>query len=149
MNLFIELRDGVPYGHPVVEDNFKEVYPDIDTQNLPSNFAKFIRTPPPSNVGMFNVEESTYQIVDGVVTDVWTIRPLEGEQYETRLSMFRASITQFVEDEKIITQGKIAGITDPAIKAAWENYLTQLNSWVLTTISENFNDLGIPARPIE
>lgn len=149
MNLFIELRDGAPYGHPIMEDNFKEVYPDIDTQNLPSNFAKFVRVPPPSNVGIFEVEESTYQIVDGVVTDVWTIRPLEGEQYVTRLNMFRESIARLVEEEKRIAQEKIDGATDPAVKAAWVDYLAQLNSWVLTTISENFNELGFPARPIE
>ena len=132
MELFIEMRDGVPYGHPILEENFREVYPDIDTQNLPSNFAKFVRTAPPSNVGMFEVEEATYQVVGDVVTDVWTIRPLEGEQYATRVGMLRQSLEDYIENQKIFAQGKIAEATDPAIKIAWEDYLAIMTAMVIT-----------------
>jgi len=132
MDFFIEMRDGAPYGHPILDSNFREVYPDIDTQNLPSNFARFVRTAPPSNVGMFEVEESTYQIIDGVVTDVWTIRPLEGEQYAMRVDMLRRSLEDYIENQKAIAQGKIVEATDPAVKAAWEDYLAIVSAMVIT-----------------
>lgn len=132
MELFIEMREGLPYGHPILEENFREVYPDVDTQNLPSNFAKFVRTAPPSSVGMFEVEESTYQVVGDVVTDVWTIRPLEGEQYAMRVDMLRRSLEDDVENQKTIAQEKIAEATDPAIKAAWEDYLAIMTAIVIT-----------------
>jgi hypothetical protein len=132
MELFIEMRNGAPYGHPILDSNFREVYPDIDTQNLPSNFARFVRTAPPSNVGMFEVEESTYQIVGDVVTDVWAIRPLEGEQYAMRVDMLRQSLEGDVENQKLIAQEKIAEATDPAVKAAWEDYLAIMTAMVIT-----------------
>lgn len=132
MELFIEMRDGVPYGHPILEENFREVYPNIDTQNLPLNFARFVRTAPPSRVGMFEVEESTYQVIGDVVTDVWTIRPLEGEQYAMRVDMLRRSLEDDVENQKTIAQEKIAEATDPAVKAAWEDYLAIMTAMVIT-----------------
>jgi hypothetical protein len=132
MNLFIELRDGEPYGHPILEDNFREVFPDIDTQNLPSNFARFVRTSPPSNIGLLEVEESTYQFVGDVVTDVWTVRPLEGEQYAARMEQLRIGLEGDIEGEKFLAQSKIDEATDPAVKAAWQEHLAVISAIVIT-----------------
>ena len=30
MRLFIQIRDGQPFEHPIIEDNFREAFPDID-----------------------------------------------------------------------------------------------------------------------
>ena len=43
MNLFIRIVDGQPFEHPIFEDNFKQAFPDVDLNNLPSEFLKFVR----------------------------------------------------------------------------------------------------------
>ena len=74
MELFIRLVNGQPFEHPIMGDNFRQAYPEIDTNNLPNNFAKFERVPKPSLVyAKFNNPELTYQLVDGIVKDVWQI----------------------------------------------------------------------------
>ena len=80
--LYIQLRDGQPFEHPILHDNFVAAFPDIDPENLPADrFAKFIRvTPKP---GIYEILESrtpTYQWVDGVVKDVYQIRPMTDEE---------------------------------------------------------------------
>ena len=43
MELFIRLVNGEPFEHPIMGDNFREAFPHIDTDNLPSEFARFLR----------------------------------------------------------------------------------------------------------
>lgn len=72
MRLFIRLNDGVPFEHPIIEDNFRQAYPDIDLNNLPSEFIEFIRKPMPI-LGIYEKNLSvTYEIVDGYCTDIFS-----------------------------------------------------------------------------
>lgn len=83
MNLFIRVdENGNAVEHPIFEDNFKEAYPHIDVDNLPSEFAKFVRVPRPTlNIYQVLVStEPTYQKIDGVFTDVWDIREMTTEE---------------------------------------------------------------------
>jgi len=72
MRLFIRLNNGVPFEHPIMEDNFQQVYPDIDLDNLSSEFIEFKRKPIP----ILNIYEKnisvTYKIIDGYCTDVFS-----------------------------------------------------------------------------
>ena len=43
MELFIQIRDGLPFGHPIYGDNFRQAFPDVDLENLPPEFARFER----------------------------------------------------------------------------------------------------------
>jgi hypothetical protein len=80
MELFIQVRDGVPYEHPILGDNFRQAFPDVDTSNLPAGFAAFVRVPPP-DIGEFEVYEGvTYEFVGGVVMDVHHVRPMTPEE---------------------------------------------------------------------
>lgn len=80
MKLYIEIRDGAPYGHPILEDNFKICFPDIDTENLPSNFAKFERVQP-NEIGIYQIYEGVSYEWDGeVVKDVHKIREMTLEE---------------------------------------------------------------------
>lgn len=83
ITLFIQLRDGQPFEHPIFYRNFIEAFPDIDPDNLPADrFAKFVRVNPPK-LGMYEVLESdtpSYELVDGVVKDVWKVRPMTTEE---------------------------------------------------------------------
>lgn len=72
MRLFIRLDNGVPFEHPIIENNFRQAYPDIDLDNLPSEFIEFKRKPPPA-LGIYEKNLSvTYEIIDGYCTDVFS-----------------------------------------------------------------------------
>ena len=80
MDLFIRIQDGQPFQHPIFGDNFREAFPEIDTENLPRNFARFVRVECPHNAGVYEVDYCTYQWDGGVVTDVWHVRPMTNEE---------------------------------------------------------------------
>lgn len=71
LKLYIQIRDGQPFEHPILHDNFVAAFPHLDTENLPRDrFAPFVRVAPPE------LEEGdvyvgvTYQWVGDVVKDV-------------------------------------------------------------------------------
>lgn len=79
--LFIQIKDGEPFEHPILYDNFIAAFPEIDINNLPKDrFAKFIRVAHPT-LGVYEVYVGlTYQWVDGVVKDVHEIRAMTDEE---------------------------------------------------------------------
>lgn len=80
MNLYIRLKNGQPFEHPIYEDNFRQAFPQVDLNNLPEWVAKFTRVPVPE-IGPYEVYEGvTYQWVDGVVADVHVIRQMTPDE---------------------------------------------------------------------
>jgi hypothetical protein len=72
MELFIRIKDGAPFEHPILGENFRLAFPDVDTENLPAEFARFVRVAPPA-LGPYEKNQNvSYQLVDGVYTDVFT-----------------------------------------------------------------------------
>jgi hypothetical protein len=97
MNLYIRIKDGQPFEHPIFEDNFCQAFPDIDVNNLPPEFAKFERVECPE-IGLYQVlefQESTYQLVDGVYKDVWLVRDMTAEEKETKKQISIKSAQDF------------------------------------------------------
>ena len=45
---FIQIKNGNPVNHPIVEANFRMAFPKINIDNLPPEFAEFIRVPKPN-----------------------------------------------------------------------------------------------------
>jgi len=80
MRLFIQIRNGEPYEHPILEDNFVLAFPDIDLNNLPENFARFERVPCDIDLDIYEVAEVSYQFINGIVKDVWSKRPMTNEE---------------------------------------------------------------------
>ena len=82
MELYIRIKDGQPFEHPIFGDNFRQAFPDVDVNNLPPEFAKFERVERPT-LTMYEVmvyEEPTYELVDGVYKDVWHKRDMTAEE---------------------------------------------------------------------
>jgi len=82
MELFIRIKDGQPFEHPIFGDNFRQAFPDVDVDNLPPEFARFERIQRPE-LGPYEVmaaEASTYQLIDGVYKDVWATRTMTVEE---------------------------------------------------------------------
>jgi hypothetical protein len=141
MELFIQIRDGQPYEHPIMGDNFREAFPDIDVNNLPPEFARFERIPQP-NISIFEVNEGvTYEFIDGVVHDVWHIRPMTPEERAPVEEMQRNNISKTIEDLKIKIKDGLATATSDEIRQAWQDYSVILDAWTVT-------DLANPAMPI-
>lgn len=75
MELFIQIRDGQPYEHPILGENFRQAFPHIDPDHLPPEFARFVRVPPPV-VGPDQIVVGPAYVWDGaVVTDAWQVEP--------------------------------------------------------------------------
>jgi len=80
MNLYIQLQNGEPINHPIVEDNLRQAFPEMDLDNLPETFARFERVLG-TGVGTYEVSEgATYEWVDGVVKDVHHVRAMTAEE---------------------------------------------------------------------
>jgi len=86
MELFIQIKDGQPFEHPIFGDNFRQAFPDIDINNLPPEFARFERVESPV-LGEYETlvsKDSTYKLVDGVYKDVWQKRDMTAEEREVK-----------------------------------------------------------------
>lgn len=86
MELFIRIKDGQPFEHPIFGDNFYQAFPDVDVNNLPPEFARFERVERPT-LGVYEVmvsEIPTYELIDGVWKDVWHKRDMTAEEKEAK-----------------------------------------------------------------
>tara|TARA_R110000868_G_scaffold26869_1_gene102997 strand:+ start:2154 stop:2522 length:369 start_codon:yes stop_codon:yes gene_type:complete len=98
MELYIRIIDGQPFEHPIFGDNFRQAFPDVNINNLPPEFAKFIRIEPPS-CGVYQVYEGvTYEWIDGVVTDVHHVRSMTEQERQAKINEVKASFTPTEDD---------------------------------------------------
>ena len=85
MKLFIRIQNGQPVEHPIMGDNFWQAFPEIDTENLPPEFARFVRVPMPSLVyATLNNAQPSYQWVGDVVQDVWDVTHMTQEEIDNK-----------------------------------------------------------------
>jgi len=73
MNLFIQIENGQPVNHPAFEDNLIQAFGAI-----PDHWEQFVRVerPIPSVYEILESDQPSYQKVDGIWTDVWSLRPM-------------------------------------------------------------------------
>jgi hypothetical protein len=80
MELFIRIQNGQPVEHPIMGDNFRQAFPDVDTNNLPAEFARFVRVAPPA-VGVYKKNQTvSYQLAGDAYTDVFTVEQMTAEE---------------------------------------------------------------------
>ena len=94
MNLYIQLHNGEPVNHPIMEDNLRQAFPEMDLNNLPETFARFERVVP-TMLGIYEVGEgSTYEWADGVVKDVHHVRAMTLEEKTAKQDVTKAEWQQ-------------------------------------------------------
>ena len=75
MNFYIETENGQAKNHPAFENNLVQAFGSV-----PEHWELFIRVPKPiPEINKYEVvdpSEPAYRKIDGVWTDVWTIRPM-------------------------------------------------------------------------
>jgi len=86
MNLYIETEDGVTKNHPAFEDNLIQAFGSV-----PERWKPFVRVEPPA-VGLFEVCDCVYELVNGVYTDVHNVRPMTAEEKAAKIAEARASL---------------------------------------------------------
>lgn len=89
MNLYIETENGATKNHPAFEDNLMQAFGEI-----PAHWEPFTRVerPTPSVYQTMDSNEPVYTKVDGVWTDVWTVREMTAEE---KTAKQQAVITAF------------------------------------------------------
>jgi hypothetical protein len=98
MELYIRIHNGQPVDHPILGDNFREAFPEVDTDSLPDHFAPFKRKSWPTEASLGST--NPYQIVDvryvldtdGVTwTDEYFLRDLTPEEKAQKIAHVRAA----------------------------------------------------------
>lgn len=135
LELYIQIRDGQPHEHPIFADNFREAFPDVDTENLPDTFAKFIRVAPPVPDTYEIYEGVTYQWVDGVVKDVHSVRPMTDEERAEKTAELEAMVNQIKLDRITFINDTLTAETDEAAQTLWLDCLTAHEAWTLESVN--------------
>ena len=91
MKLYIELKNGEPINHPMLQSNMEMIYPVMNLQNLPENFCEFVRVDAPVPKWDEVVEGPEYKIIDGICYDVWTVNKISDEKRQQMLDDLAAS----------------------------------------------------------
>lgn len=89
MNLFIETENGATKNHPAFEDNLIQAFGSV-----PEHWEAFTRVerPVPAVYQTMDSREPVYAQVDGVWTDVWSLRDMTAEEKSAKQ---QAVITAF------------------------------------------------------
>ena len=77
MKLYIETENGLPINHPALEENLLQAFGDI-----PTHWESFLRVERPTLAAYqaLNIQEPEYLLVEGVWTDVWSIRDMTADE---------------------------------------------------------------------
>ena len=128
LELYIQIRDGQPHEHPIFADNFRDAFPDVDTENLPDTFAKFIRVDAtvPDTYEVY--EGVTYQWFDGVVKDVHSVRAMTDEERAEKTAELEAAANQAKLDRIALINDKL---TTETAQTLWLDCLAAHEAWVL------------------
>lgn len=79
MKLYIKLLNGRPVDHPHMEENMKTAFSHVDLNNLPEDWAEFVRVPCPK-LGPYDAAEVEYEWDGDVVKDVWYTHVMSPEE---------------------------------------------------------------------
>lgn len=112
MELFIRIKNGQAFEHPIFEDNFRQAFPDVDTNKLPPEFAKFERIQAPVWGAYDKNKRVQYELgSDGVYRDVWYCDKMTAEEIKTK---------------------------QDGVKANWATNATNLKSWLFDEATCSF-----------
>jgi len=172
MKLFIQVRDGVPFEHPVMEDNMRQLFPSHDLETAPEGFAKFVRVAKPE-LGVYERFDTShghegcgceYVLTADGCQDVWHVLNISASEKEYKIRAFKAKpprfYTTWVFDEATCSwQAPVAYPSDNsdlyATKYAWrdsdstwvaitEEYPTGSESYYFNVTSESWVVLPTP-----
>lgn len=83
-DLVIKFENNQPVGHPMLLVNLSLLIPDLDPYNLPEGYRYFERVPRPELKWYEKNPHSYYELVDGIVKDVWHKELMTDEEKAAR-----------------------------------------------------------------
>jgi hypothetical protein len=95
MELYIRLDQGQPVDHPMTKSNMQKVWPDFDFDNLPPEFARFLRVPAPVPGVYEFVVGCEYRWNGDQVEDHWITRPMTLEEKTAKQDEIKQNWTDF------------------------------------------------------
>jgi len=148
MNLYIETENGVTKNHPAFEENLRQAFGEI-----PAHWEPFTRVERPV-LGVYQLmdpNEAVYTKVDGVWTDVWTVREMtEAEKTALQQSVLNGfNEREYASNWSAWTLDETTNIMVPPIPRP-EADQTKLNAGIMTFwcgADNNWKDT--PVRPTD
>ena len=136
MNLYIRIKNGQPVEHPMMQENFVACFPNININNLPSEFARFIRVEPPTLAVYEVCEGCTYEWEGDYVTDVHHVRDMTQEEKIAKQDAAKAlwaenGYTSWVFNEKTCSFDPPAPYPTDGNPYRWDEETT---SWTTPTL---------------
>jgi|TARA_R110000824_G_scaffold382964_2_gene576292 hypothetical protein len=93
MKLYIQMSDGQPHEHPIIDWNFKQAFPDIDVDNLPPEYCSFVRVQAPI-LGPYERNQTvSYGLAEGLsetYTDIWVCEDMTAEEITAKQDAVKA-----------------------------------------------------------
>jgi hypothetical protein len=163
MNLYIKVKDGQVIGDPHLEDNMIQIIEGFDSNNLPNEWAKFIRVLNPHNEQLlyneFVFHSYEFDSVNNAWTDTWTVKTMTEEELTNKKETHKKQIQNEFQPFINQTNSMIDSfITDDELtkknKFVWTMYLKLLNLQ-LTKYLDSFDSpdgpihAGIPPIPVK
>ena len=131
MELYIQIRNGQPFEHPIMGDNFREAFPHIDPNNLSPEFAVFVRKDDPTLMNqktVFQKVNSNYVWENGYVTDSYYIRDMTEEEKAIELEGMKVGFDLTIQTFKEKALQKVEAETNAEYKQIWLDYVSLLDT---------------------
>lgn len=148
MNLYIETENGVTKNHPAFEDNLIQAFGAV-----PEHWEPFTRVerPTPDVYQVLESNEPTYAKVDGVWTDVWSLRDMTAEEKAAKQQAVRDAFNsrEQAENWSAWTLDEATCTMQPPIPRP-ELDQAKLDTGVMTMwCGADNNWKEVPARPVD
>jgi len=126
MNLYIRIKDGQPFEHPILEENAHQAWPDVNFTLLPDWLARFRRIPQPTPdampVSVYQRAVCSYtRAADGFWEDTWSVEDLNAGEIQVikRNARNNAEANRQTAIAEAIARRDTEG-TPAEASAAWE-----------------------------
>ena len=146
-DLYIRIENNQPVGNPILGANLREAL-GVDTNNLPPEFLPFERvSAPPMDFETFKKpsDQPTYQIIDGVAKDVWTMVDMDIELKNSLIQSEYTNKNGSLRRLKELAELKIGTVSSEDV-SVWQDYLTELNAIDVSSYSNPYL-LDLPHFP--
>lgn len=138
-NLFIQIKNDIAFEHPITEENLRYFYPDLDIDNPPEGYAKFIRKSCPE-LSPIQILESTEYVID---PDFWPSNiPVYTDKYNIR-ELTEEELIELANEFTQVSNEKMQKDSNAPYPAPEDGNLyvwsSQLNEWI--SKPDNFDEV--------
>jgi|SaaInl5LU_22_DNA_1037371.scaffolds.fasta_scaffold26904_2 hypothetical protein len=146
--MYIKILNGQPHGHPILADNFITAYPDIDINNLPDDWAPFIRLERPRLETYETLTES--YIWDGdTVTDSLIVTSMTADEITAKQNAVKESWISSGGHPDWSFDADTCTHKPPPMPDDGQVYVWDFNEERWVVVVTTTVDLGLPSYPTD